>query len=79
MFELPWSVPLIPVHAERFDFLSTAVHQQADPNSTASYLNNVAGPTVAMPPAPEPPRIGRPQRGDRAKVKAGRKQRRTTH
>lgn len=69
MFDLPWLVPHLN---------DTAIPPALERDSTATYYNNV--PTV-MPPAswPEPPKVGRPPRGDRAKVKAARRQRRTSN
>lgn len=81
MFALPWDVP--PIEGLRalagWPAGSTAVPPQIDPESTATYDNDFNGPSLEAPPAPTPPTVGRPHRGDRAKVKAARRQRRTSH
>ncbi len=80
MFDVPWSVPVLAGHTYRIGFGPAAAVKPPtleDDPAVATFRNVV---TVREPqPEPEPARVGRPDRGNRSKVKAARRQRRTSH
>lgn len=86
MFSTPWTVPALedsdswswPKGGGRFwPAGSTATPPALERDSTATYYNNVPAGTIAAAPAPEPLKVGRPQR-DREKNKAARRARRAS-
>lgn len=73
---LPWSIPVIGGNHLHISLGSTATLIRRDPNDTSTDVDMNAAPQVAAAPLVERPRVGRPHRGDRAKVKASRRARR---
>lgn len=74
--ELPWSIPVIAGHRYQLSLSPTATPVVRDPSDTSTADGMNIGPPITSAPTPEPPRVGRPHRGDRTKVKAARRARR---
>lgn len=74
---IPWSVPVLDGRRYHVSLSSTATRMQRGPNDTTTDVDMNVGPPIPAAPPIERPRVGRPHRGDRAKVKAARRAKRT--
>lgn len=75
LIAIPWAIPSVISDQLRTSALpsSTAMLPPRDPNDTSTTQDLRHGPLVQVEPVPDRPRVGRPRRGDRAQVKAGRR------